>query len=102
MTGFPELKYTVTSTYNDLTIASEIDKPFSLLTNRERIGQNFFQNPIIPFVYERGYRQNFENAGFPGIVKEFEEVDAFFSSDSSHLDVAVDLSCGSGFMTRLA
>ena len=63
---------------------------------RERIGQNFFQNPILPFVYERGYRQNFERAGFPGIDKEFAEINEFFIG----ADTVVDLSCGSGFMTR--
>lgn len=53
---------------------------------------------MISSVYERGYRQNFENAGFPGIDAEFKEVyDLFIGNNSS---VILDISCGSGFMTR--
>jgi hypothetical protein len=30
------------------------------------------RNPLISFVYERGWRQGFAWAGFPGVEKEFE------------------------------
>lgn len=30
------------------------------------------RNPLISFVYERGWRQGFSWAGFPGVEKEFE------------------------------
>lgn len=63
------------------------------------LGQVAFQNPLISFVYERGYRQNFKNFGFPGIDKEFEEAKEFFLQNNATSTV-VDLSCGSGFMTR--
>lgn len=54
----------------------------------------------------RGYRQNFETAGFPGIDKEFAEIDEFFTPTtnatigSNENRTVLDLSCGSGFMTR--
>ena len=37
-------------------------------------------------------------AGFPGIEKEFSESDSFFRALNA--SVLMDLSCGSGFMTR--
>jgi hypothetical protein len=46
--------------YIDLTIKSEIDRPAWQISNKERVGQNLFQNPLMSAVYERGYRQNFE------------------------------------------
>lgn len=95
---FPDLKYPITPLFNDMTIASEQSKPFLSLNSRERVGQRLFQNPILPFIYERGYRQNFERAGFPGIDKEFAEINEFFAENSAN--IVVDLSCGSGFMTR--
>jgi len=114
------------NTFIDLTIPEEQDeKPFWTLSSRERVGSRFFQNPFISSIYERGYRQNFENAGFPGIDKEYAEIErfflasedssfeTFFSSSSSSSAAAdeekrrssppaavLDLSCGSGFMTR--
>lgn len=75
--------------YIDLTIKKE--ESFA-------IGEKFFQGKLIPAVYERGYRKNFENAGFPGIEKEFAEVDEFFRAGNAQ--TILDLSCGSGFMTR--
>jgi len=57
-----------------------------------------FRNPILPYLYERGWRQNFNRAGFPGIDKEFTEVQDFFSPANG--GTVVDLSCGSGLMTR--
>jgi replicative DNA helicase len=47
---------------------------------------------------ERGWRQNFRNAGFPGIDKEFEELNEFTKGVQG--GVIVDMSCGSGLMTR--
>jgi SAM-dependent methyltransferase len=64
-----------------------------------KIGQSFFQIPLVSGLYERGYRQNFENFGFPGIDKEFQEALEFFTS-ANLSSIILDLSCGSGFMTR--
>ena len=88
--------------YLDLTIppksASE-DKICFSKPHREKFGQKFFQSPLISGIYERGYRQNFENFGFPGIEREFEEVQEFLLAAGA-TGVVLDLSCGSGFMTR--
>lgn len=96
-------KFAVKPAYLDLTISEEVDKPLWEITNRERISSRFFQNPLIPFLYERGYRQNFENAGFPGVEKEYAEAEDFFLDGvdgNGKAGVVLDLSCGSGFMSR--
>lgn len=36
--------------------------------------------------------------GFPGVDKEFEEINEFFQA--ANVESVLDLSCGSGFMTR--
>lgn len=97
------LKYSIKKTpfgdtYIDLTIEEEQSRPLWELTQNEIVGQNFFQNPFISGIYERGYRQNFQNAGFPGIEKEYKEIENFFTTMNS--SIVMDLSCGSGFMTR--
>jgi hypothetical protein len=84
--------------YVDLTIKSEVERSFFSLTNRERVGEQFFQSRLIPALYERGYRQNFIQMGFPGVDKEFEEINEFFQA--ANVEIVLDLSCGSGFMTR--
>ena len=37
-----------------------------------------FRNPVVAFLYERGWRQGFANAGFPGVDAEFELVSKWF------------------------
>lgn len=95
-------RYPVKDTYIDLTIREEQSKPLWDISNRERVSSRFFQNPFISSIYENGYRQNFENAGFPGIDAEFAEASSFFSDGVGEKNntVLVDLSCGSGFMSR--
>jgi SAM-dependent methyltransferase len=97
-------KYPVTKAFVDLTIPEEVSKPWWEIENRERVSSRFFQNPFISSIYERGYRQNFESAGFPGIDAEFAEASTFFLTSSEAVDIdattLVDLSCGSGFMSR--
>ena len=63
-----------------------------------RMQTQFFRTPAMAFLYERGWRQNFNYAGFPGIDKEFEEVTEFFAPADG--GTVVDLSCGSGLMSR--
>ncbi|KAG5181606.1 S-adenosyl-L-methionine-dependent methyltransferase [Tribonema minus] len=70
------------------------------LSRSERIMEGTFQSPLVSFVYERGWRQAFNANGFPGIDKEFEEVAEFFSPVQGPSSVVMDLSCGSGLMTR--
>ena len=100
-------RYPINEAYIDLTIKEEQSKPWWDISNRERVSSRFFQNPFISSIYENGYRQNFENAGFPGIDAEFKEASSFFLPDSDDggkssgkQTILVDLSCGSGFMSR--
>lgn len=99
------LKYPVNAEYADLL---ETSGRSSGLTLEElaaelrdawesRTQTQLFRSPFTAFLYERGWRQNFQNAGFPGIETEYEEVDAFFGPDAG---VVVDMSCGSGLMSR--
>ena len=64
-----------------------------------RVQTGLFRSPLTSFLYERGWRAGFANAGFPGIEKEFEEVQDFFAPVATSGTV-VDMSCGSGLMTR--
>jgi len=74
--------------------ADELRDAFATRTQTQ-----MFRSPVLGFLYERGWRQNFNNAGFPGIEKEFAEVSDFFSPSASG-GVVVDMSCGSGLMYR--
>ena len=54
---------------------------------------------ILAAADERGWRQNFEAMGFPGPDKEFAELSDFFGPVADG-GVVVDVSCGSGLMSR--
>lgn len=64
-----------------------------------RVQTGLFRSPLTAFLYERGWREGFKNAGFPGIEAEYKEVSAFFEPAAKD-GVVVDMSCGSGLMTR--
>lgn len=64
----------------------------------ELIQTDTFRSPLTAFLYERGWRKNFERSGFPGIDAEFAEVREFF--DLEEATAVLDLSCGTGLMTR--
>lgn len=64
-----------------------------------RVQTGTFRSPFTAFLYERGWRQQFKRAGFPGIDKEYEEVREWFAPSATN-GVVVDMSCGSGLMTR--
>jgi SAM-dependent methyltransferase len=66
---------------------------------QEFVQTDFFRNPVIAFVYERGWRQGFANAGFPGIDKEFLLLKDFWGPDILK-GTLLDMSCGSGLMAR--
>jgi SAM-dependent methyltransferase len=66
--------------------------------------RDLFTNPAVSFAYERGWRQGFSRAGFPGV-----EAEAFLALDylSPSLQLAhnatpvlVDMSCATGLFTR--
>merc|ERR1711871_1439176 len=62
--------------------------------------RDLFTSPFVPFLYERGWRQGFANAGFPGVDEEYKMVKSYFEDNKGKKDVVVDMSCGSGLMTR--
>lgn len=86
--------------------------------------QDIFRSPLVSFLYERGWRDAFRAAGFPGADIEYGMAERFFLSpdadglltqpQSEHESrttngrlsqtdarkIIVDLSCGSGLLTR--
>lgn len=80
----------------DLTLVSGV-------SNRsfEKRGPNsveIFKNPFVSGVYERGWRQSFSWAAFPGV--DIEADMAMHVLEPVHGQVLVDMSCGSGLFTR--
>ncbi|MBA0576784.1 hypothetical protein Golob_024632 [Gossypium lobatum] len=53
------------------------------------------RTPVVSFLYERGWRQNFIFGGFPGPGKEFEMAKKYLKPVLG--GNIVDASCGSGF-----
>lgn len=60
---------------------------------------SLFQNPLISFAYERGWRQSFAWAGFPGADAEFAQAQEWLLP-AARRGVLLDVSCGSGLFTR--
>lgn len=66
--------------------------------------RDLFTSPAVSAAYERGWRQSFSAAGFPGIEKEYELVKEYFEpavrAQGGAGSVVVDMSCATGLMTR--
>ncbi|XP_022545356.1 uncharacterized methyltransferase At1g78140, chloroplastic-like isoform X5 [Brassica napus] len=58
-----------------------------------------YRNPLVSFLYERGWRQNFMWGGFPGPEKEFEMAGEYLKHVLG--GNIIDASCGSGLFSRL-
>jgi hypothetical protein len=61
--------------------------------------RDLFTSPSVSFAYERGWRQAFVAAGFPGPDKEAEWAMDFFApaiGKSEGPNVLVDMSCATG------
>lgn len=83
----------------DLTVFAGIADEY---TEQRSGGVTTFQNPLVSFAYERGWRESFAWAGFPGASKEFEDASNFLrarGADGPDASV-LDMSCGSGLFTR--
>ena len=73
--------------YTDLVPSSRGSKAIGLEELGEELLEAFetraqtqlFRSPLTSFLYERGWREGFKNAGFPGIEAEFAEVSEFFA-----------------------
>ncbi|GJQ13785.1 hypothetical protein GpartN1_g5576.t1 [Galdieria partita] len=59
--------------------------------------QELFKNPVTSFLYERGWRNNFQSMGYT-LKEEVKLVTDYFHPKNP--DVLVDLSCGTGYVTR--
>ncbi|KAK8505192.1 hypothetical protein V6N13_026061 [Hibiscus sabdariffa] len=63
------------------------------------LATEIFRTPMISFLYERGWRQNFKFGGFPGPEKEFDLAKDYLKPVFG--GNIVDASCGSGMFSRL-
>lgn len=74
--------------------------PFASLTGVEEFVpmRDLFTSPAVSFAYERGWRQGFQQAGFPGPDKEAEMAMEYFAPvvDQTDSSVVVDMSCATG------
>ncbi len=64
--------------------------------------RDLFTNPSVSFAYERGWRQGFAGAGFPGPDIEAQMAMDYFAPSValSPSSVVVDMSCATGLFTR--
>mmetsp|Transcript_10388 Transcript_10388/g.18887 ORF Transcript_10388/g.18887 Transcript_10388/m.18887 type:complete len:395 (-) Transcript_10388:91-1275(-) len=63
--------------------------------------RDLFTSPAVSFAYERGWRQGFAAAGFPGPDVEYEMAREYFAPATADKDVVVvDMSCATGLFTR--
>jgi len=64
--------------------------------------RDLFTSPAVSFAYERGWRQGFAAAGFPGADEEFKMVKEYFepATKGAQNSVVVDMSCATGLFTR--
>jgi len=64
--------------------------------------RDLFTSPAVSFAYERGWRQGFASAGFPGADTEYQMAKDYFAPAvaSSSPNVVVDMSCATGLFTR--
>jgi ubiquinone/menaquinone biosynthesis C-methylase UbiE len=85
------------SNYLDLTLTSGVQQ--QVYQQKMWRGTELFRQPLISFIYERGWRQNFAGAGFPGPDKEYQMAMEYLQSAVG--GVLVDASCGTGLFTRL-
>ena len=70
-----------------------------LIPTSSYLGTSTFETPQVAFAYERGWRDSFKRAGFPGPDEEFALARAKLLPHASG-KVLVDASCGSGLFTR--
>jgi len=70
-----------------------------LLPQSSYMGTATFETPQVAFAYERGWRESFGRAGFPGPDEEFKLAEAKLLPFASG-KVLMDASCGSGLFTR--
>ncbi|KAJ4745801.1 Demethylmenaquinone methyltransferase [Rhynchospora pubera] len=88
-------EYRNNGTYLDLTVSASSGE----YTESMPAATELFRSPLVSFLYERGWRQNFIWGGFPGPEKEFEMAKEYLQPAIG--GTIVDASCGSGLFSRL-
>ncbi|XWS27110.1 hypothetical protein CRYUN_Cryun26dG0088300 [Craigia yunnanensis] len=86
--------YSSKDVYLDLTVTAGLRE----YTEVKPAGTELFRSPLVSFVYERGWRQNFNRSGFPGPDEEFRMAQEYFKPAEG--GILVDVSCGSGLFSR--
>ncbi|XVE98451.1 hypothetical protein REPUB_Repub03eG0107700 [Reevesia pubescens] len=86
--------YSSKDVYLDLTVTAGLRD----YTEVKPAGTELFRSPFVSFVYERGWRQNFNRSGFPGPDEEFRMAQEYFKPAEG--GILVDVSCGSGLFSR--
>ncbi|KAI3978519.1 hypothetical protein MKX01_015694 [Papaver californicum] len=81
-------------TYLDLTVSIGAKQ----YTESKPVSTEVFRTPLVSFLYERGWRQNFVWGGFPGPDKEFEMAKKYLKPTLG--GNIIDASCGSGLFSR--
>lgn len=87
--------YSAKESHLELTVASGA----SNYEDSMPLGTEIFRTPLVSFLYERGWRQNFVWGGFPGPEKEFELMKDYLKPVLG--GNIIDASCGSGLFSRL-
>ncbi|XAR66820.1 Demethylmenaquinone methyltransferase [Bertholletia excelsa] len=80
--------------YLDLTVTAGTKE----YTEYKPARTELFRSPLVSFLYERGWRQNFNRSGFPGPDEEFNMAQEYFKPAEG--GILVDISCGSGLFSR--
>ncbi|KAH9546573.1 hypothetical protein CY35_12G103700 [Sphagnum magellanicum] len=86
--------YSTRDVYLDLTLLATAKEYQEIQRPRTEL----FRSPLVAFVYERGWRQNFNIYGFPGPDEEVKMAQDFLKPTVG--GVLLDVSCGSGLFTR--
>ncbi|KAG8639358.1 uncharacterized methyltransferase At2g41040, chloroplastic isoform X2 [Manihot esculenta] len=86
--------YSSKENFLDLTINAGLKEYTEVKPARTEL----FRSPLVSFLYERGWRQNFNRSGFPGPDEEFKMAQEYFKPAEGGL--LVDVSCGSGLFSR--
>ncbi|MBA0690210.1 hypothetical protein Goari_007902, partial [Gossypium aridum] len=86
--------YSSKDAFLDLTVTAGLRN----YTEVKPVRTELFRSPLVSFLYERGWRQNFNLSGFPGADEEFRMAQEYFKPAEG--GTLVDVSCGSGLFSR--
>nr|QTZ19571.1 putative methyltransferase chloroplastic-like protein [Bixa orellana] len=86
--------YTSRDNFLDLTLISGLKE----YTEVRPAMTELFRSRFVSFLYERGWRQNFNRSGFPGPDEEFVMAQEYLKPTQG--GILVDVSCGSGLFSR--